>query len=338
VEDVEVEATPVSPPLPINTLAVLAILVVVVGVLLCCNACFWSSNNKRKKGQTGGCCSAGCCSFNAVKPWAFGELIGSVAIVGTVFFLYTEITGVANAIVGLVDVFIGLFDQASALPALGSVTSTVPTAIIDPLRANRNVFSLLPLFVMVPGILAAIFLAAGGVGASLRVRKGTYCCSKCFMFLAYFFLFDALVFYAVLAGVAVLFATAPPALMVSINTIRGMCVRMPAELSQRYADADAMVDRLSGAGQDVSEFTTMLGTVEDIRDLVDGGCTNLTLLLDELIGVFLPATFCVCAILFAFWLNTTLCCSAGCCRAPPKTDVVTTTSPADNKDKEVISV
>ena len=45
---------------------------------------------------------------------------------------------------------------------------------------------------------------------------------------------------------------------------------------------------------------------------------------DELLGLFLPGLICVVAIFFAFFVNQTLCCATGCCKAPGAAPVVMT--------------
>jgi hypothetical protein len=56
----------------------------------------------------------------------------------------------------------------------------------------------------------------------------------------------------------------------------------------------------------------------------------------QLVKVFVPAMMCVCAIVFALIVNQSLCCSAGCCCRPTKTDQAAPSGTATQKDGEAV--
>jgi len=223
-------------------------------------------------------------------------------------------------------------------PALDEFTEMIPEDMMDILRDNREQFKNLDEAVMLPGFLAAAFLALGALCPLVPARKGSLCFSKVYMLLALLFLILAMVFYILFASAAIFFAEAPehaPGLHEEVNRIRGLCVQLPASIGQRITDANSAISNLQAAGQDVTTYTESINTATSLQTLLDGGCLHLIDLLDELVEVFVPAMQCIVAIAFAVIVNQTLCCSAGCCRGPPKTSPGGTKS---NGEQVVMSV
>ena len=150
------------------------------------------------------------------------------------------------------------------------------------------------------------------------------------MFLALLLLILALVFYLLFAGVAVLFAFAPPELQNALATVRGICISIPATVGQMVTDGTATVEKLSSAGQDTSAIDAQMVLAADISDVVTLGCGSLVSLIDELVAIFVPAILCVVAIVFAAIVNETLCCAAGCCcKGPSKAPKIVAKKAAD---------
>jgi hypothetical protein len=323
------------PPLPLATVGIIGAILVVAMILLIVNANYWSKKTAAKNGRKGGCCS-----LNAVGPWTFGESFASVVLIACVFYLYNNVTGVTDALIGLLEFLMAIVD-AMDNPALASISGIIPAALMDQLGEGtelleqaKSQFSLLPVAVMIPGLFAAIFLALGAMCPRLPINKGSLCWSKCYMFLALIFLIVALVFYILFAAAAIAFAFAPPELQEGIATIRGMCVSIPAQIGQQVTDGQLTLERLGGASNpDLAEIITTLDEAKALSDLVVDGCGSLISLIDELIGIFVPAIMCVIAIIFAAFVNETLCFAAGCCcygpSKPGKSQVVKT-QPDDN--------
>ena len=72
-----------TPTIERGEVAITAVVLFLVAVSLCIFASVWSGGNR----ATGplpeseqGCCKTGCCSFNAVGPWATGELLHGITI------------------------------------------------------------------------------------------------------------------------------------------------------------------------------------------------------------------------------------------------------------------
>jgi len=332
------EVTPATaysvPPLPFATLGIIAALLIIGFVMLICNACYWSGK-KAKSPDTAPAGKGGCCTLNALKAWAFGELTGVVAILATCFYFYTNVLGVADAATGLVDFFMALTPLTEKAPELAGFADMLPQSLSelsasDDLAAVRAQFGYLPLAFVLPGVLAALFLFLGAACPVLPMHKGSLCWSKVCMFLALLLLILALVFYLLFAGVAVLFAFAPPELQNALATVRGICISIPATVGQMVTDGTATVEKLSSAGQDTSAIDAQMVLAADISDVVTLGCGSLVSLIDELVAIFVPAILCVVAIVFAAIVNETLCCAAGCCcKGPSKAPKIVAKKAAD---------
>jgi hypothetical protein len=327
VSDVQPASADIVPSkLPMTRLYVLGGILVAALAALIGNACFWAKKNSKAKYDKGGCCSA-----NALKPWLFAESIAAAAIGATVYMLYTQIKPVTNAIIGILNMILDDLPTVQRdlnYPALNDFVDTIPSGVLDSLRDNRDHFEYLDEAVLVPGLLAAIFLAFGFLCPLIPVRKGSLCFSKIYMMLAFLLLVLALVFYIIFASAAIFMAEAPdraPELAEEVNRMRGLCVQIPISIQQRITDANTAISTLQTAGQNVTQYTNSLNTARSLHTLLDGGCTHLTDLLDEMVKVFVPAMMCIVAIVFAIVVNQTLCCAAGGICRPRKSQVISKT-------------
>ena len=306
----------VSPELPISSAAIVGAVLLVAGLAMCFIASSVSKSKAKAAGAQGGCCKAGCCSFFAVKPWAFGEFVALLAIAGTIFYLYTNMAGVTTVILGLIDTLQDLTE--SNLPAIQDLTSALPDEILDQVIELKGQVALLPFAVMGPGAVAIIALLCGSLCPMHSGHKGSYAVTKCFIFLADIFLILSLVFYSIFAGLAVLLKFPPEVVAAQIRTITGMCDTIPPWISQMVADNTAALNQLDAAGQDVSELQTQLEDVSGLSTSISEGCEGLSGFIEEFILLFLPGVLCIVAIVFALFVNNTLCCATGCCKGPPK--------------------
>jgi hypothetical protein len=334
IEVTEIEAATEMqfPDLPFATIGIVGLVLLGVGFLLCSNARFWAGKAQRKKKAKGEKPGGGCCSLNAVKPWAFGELVAAACIVGTMFYLYQNVTGVTNAIIGMIEtlvaiiLFVNGIESDSPMATLASFSDNIPEGIIEPIEENLKLLRLLPIAVIVPGLFAAFFLLLASLCPLSKANKGSYCCTKCMILLADILLVVCIGFYATFAGFAVAITYAPPAIKEQISFIRNMCVTVPALLEQRISDAQQTVAMLEEAGQAemLGEISKSLGDVTTIAEFAIDACGYLSAFFEEMMAIFLPGLMCVVAIVFALFVNKTLCCAAGCCcygpPKPPKVD------------------
>ena len=329
-----------SAPLPFQTIGIVGGACAGVLLFLIINACFWSGRKAKKLPEDAkkGCCSTGCCSFNAVKSWAFGEVAAAGAIAGTVVYLYTNVTPLTDAIIAIVAEIIALFN--SDVPQMQSFRSRLEVIkpILDALSENIETLRFLPFVTMGPGLVAAGFLLLGSFCPILPMNKGSYCVTKCMVILAHLTLILSLVFYAIFAGFSV--ALQFPIIRDNINRAGSVCITVPASLQQHIADADAALTLLGCPGTScptaMVNAATMLADARTISLSIDTMCTSMDNVFETLQVLFVPGLMCVVAIVFAMVVNQTLCCSAGCCRSPPKGDEETADkSPAfaDKKKK-----
>jgi len=258
-----------------------------------------------------GCCATGCCSFNAVGPWASGEIIAGLVILCAQLFLFDRMQMVAVEVTGLVQTFNELVTSDQSF--VRQMAESIPPAVITALDENVEQISNLPLAVIIPGLLSAVLLLIGGSCSLLPANKGSYCWSKLFMILADLFLLLSFVFYMIFAVIAVVLTFRP-----EVDVARGMCISVPATTTQLVVDNRAALNQLRDAGQDVSEIETQLNEIEELVSLVNSGCVHFDGFIEETFRVFLPAAICLIAVMYSLFVNRTLCCAAGCCKSPPK--------------------
>jgi len=305
-----------TPPLPITGVIVIGVVLVVLGIGLCVFASCSSKKRARRNSVQGGCCTAGCCSFFAVKPWAFGEVVAALTLIGCVVYLFLNMNALTVTIVGLVTTLeqLGL----SKVPFIQSLYNQLPSEIINQIIANKEQLNLLPAGVGAPGWLAGAFALLAAVTSQCRGHKGSYCCSKVWMVLTYVFLLLSFIFYIIFAAFAIVVRLAPPIVQAQLAQITGLCETVPMTVSQLVSDGQLAVDQLRAANQNVTTLQTTLDDFSFLATTVDGGCTYLISFIDELTGLFLPGLMCIVAIVFTWFVNTTYCCAAGCCcKGPP---------------------
>jgi hypothetical protein len=210
----------------------------------------------------------------------------------------------------------------------------VPSSIISQIQAQLDNLRLLPLAVMVPGLFAALFLLLGAVCPMSKARKGSYCCTKCMIFFADILLLLALVFYAIFAAFSIVFQSVPQ-VKEPLGEIRATCDVLPLSLKQMVGDNLATIDKLDSMGADVADIQKTLTELSDTVLLIDQGCGFVNSFIGAMVGMFFPGVMCVIAIIFAMFVNQTLCCAAGCCcKGPPKADApkMTKTNPKAGDD------
>ena len=228
-----------------------------------------------------------------------------------------EIADLTNTILAIIDIFIEF--ASSTIDVVADMRARIPPGIISALEEWRPQLELLPISVLVPGLLAAAFLALGGVCPVAPGHKGSYCCTKFMVLIADAFLLLSFIFYITFCAFAIAILVIPD-LEAQISRIRGICEVVPASVAQLMSDNQAAVDRLAQAGQTGADMDTLreqLDQVSELSLLLRRGCSHLNNFIIQLIEIFLPGLLCVVAVIFAMFVNKTLCCATGCCRGPP---------------------
>jgi hypothetical protein len=252
-----------------------------------------------------------------VKAWAFGQAVAGLAIVGGVVFLFLRMDAFTVVFVGLIRTFVTL--TTSQEPAIKSMVGFIPASVVTTIQQQESLAPYLSFFVMGPGLVAAVVLLSTSVVPCMKKNKGSYCCTKVLVSIAYFFLVLSFGVYAVFAAFAVIITYPPvPLIDVQINQITGICATMPGFLRQITTDNQAVIDELANAGEDVTTYQTELVTITNLTQTVVAGCGYIDGLFDELFFLFVPGVICICGVLIAFFTNTTLCCATGCCFMGPK--------------------
>jgi len=305
----------VTPPLPLTGIIVIGVILILLGLGLCFVAGKWSKKRARRAGASGGCCSAGCCSFYAVKPWAFGEIIAALTLIGCVVYLFLNMNALTATVIGLVNTLEAL--SLSTVPFIQDLMTQLPSEILNQVISQKSQLSLLPAGVGAPGWLAGAFALLAAVTTQCKGHKGSYCFSKLWMTLTYVFLLLSFIFYIIFAAFAIVIRVAPPIVQAQLNQITGLCETVPMTVTQLVTDNTLAVEQLRNAGQDTTSFDATLADFTFLATTVDSGCGFLIGFLDELVALFLPGLMCIVAIVFAFFVNTTYCCATGCCKGPP---------------------
>jgi hypothetical protein len=323
VNEVETFTTP-EWDVPFGSVGILGAVLLILGFFTCFAAKACARNNLKASGEMyTGCCDTGCCSFFAVKMWAFSELIALAVFAGCLFFLYMRMDGLTGVFINLVDIFVDI--MTSEVEYIQSFTSTVPSGIIDTLQQYKDLVRLLPFAVMGPGALALVFMLVAAICPCGKCNKGGYCVTKCMIMLANVVLLLALIFYAIFAAVSLALKYAPPSMKEQLNTATSMCEVVPATVNQLVEDNSAALTNLQAAGANTTELDATLDMVRDLASTLDDGCENILQLFVEFNLLFLPGLMCVIAILFAMYVNNALCCAAGCCKRNARADEDTTT-------------
>lgn len=297
---------------PFASLAGMAVALVFGGFFTCWIAKCWARRNREiQRRQYDGCCSTGCCSFLAVKSWAFWQLFACALLLAMVIFLMLRMQILTNALVKLLDLFLALVKSTVAF--ISQFQRQVPTTIVNTVEQYRHLVPLLPVAVIVPGVLSCLCLLFSGACPMGKCHVGKYGCTKCLIMLGNGFLLVSMVFYMIFAVFAVGIKYAPPQLRSQINSITQMCELVPAMIVQAETDNSAALDMLKAQGQDVSAYEASFAPIRVLKDNVDGACTQILIMFESFNLLFLPGICCVIAIVFALYVNNSLCCAAGCC-------------------------
>lgn len=310
---------PLTHNVPDTEITIFFAALLALGVISCIAACCWSkklrATGKLAPAQQG-CCATGCCSFNAVGPWAASQLLAGLLLIGMAIFLYLYVDKAVKEVVKIVQIIINL--SQTKIDALKSYRNMLPSQYVNLLQQNIQQFRMAPLAVIVPGGVAAFFTILGALCPLPKLRKGSYCCSNTMMLFASCFLLIALIFYLIMTASAAAIVMPPPSVAQYINQVRGLCVTVPATINQLLTDNIDAVNKLEAAGQDVTSFRNALQPLQQIQASVNDACVHLDNYFIYMAQVFLPAILCVGAVLHALWVNQTLCFTTGCCcKSPP---------------------
>merc|ERR1719231_571620 len=151
---------------PWASMAAMAAVLLVASFVSCLVGKCWARRNREIESvQYDGCCSTGCCSFFAVRSWAFWQLVASLILIIACAFLFVRMQGLTKVLSNLVDIFLKFVN--STVPFISSFQQRIPAGISGSLKDYKHLIPLLPVAVIVPGALAFYSLFAG---ISLGIR------------------------------------------------------------------------------------------------------------------------------------------------------------------------
>jgi len=316
-DGLEVKAAPqvVARPqwqVPFVSMGGMIVGLLVASILTCFIGKCWARRNREiVRVQYDGCCSTGCCSFLAVRSWAFWQLFACVVLAACVVFMMIRMQGLTKVLQNLVDIFQKLLQ--STVSFISKFQQQVPSFVNQQVNQFKQYIPLLPIAVIVPGVLACLCLFFSGACPMGKCHVGRYGCTKFFIIIGNIWLIVALVFYMIFAVIALALKYAPPNILAQINSALSMCEVIPPMIKQKLGDSQSALDVLKSAGQDTSQYDKTLKDIVVLSDLADAGCENILQMFEEFNLLFLPGALCVTACFFGLYTSNALCCAAGCC-------------------------
>jgi len=274
-------------------------------------AMFIGKKTRTETGQSyNSCCSDGCCSYNAARGWACGNIMAFIFLLSGAISLYVESGNFVDAIKGLLAEIVSLGQTTG--PGADAL-SAIPMDIVDQATPYLDYVSLI---IMLPGVVGAVFLLfAALLGCR---RKSTMCMGKCCVALSDIVLIVAFVLYIIFAASGIVLGL--PVAQEQVSTITGICETKVPQIAQIATNAraayDAAVALPAVDATSLSDMQTELLQAEEQIQLFAAACIYLNTGLTSISELFVPSFVCVCAILLAFWTNHGLCCAASCCRTP----------------------
>merc|ERR1719473_1247948 len=187
-------------PIVMTTAILVGLIMLLLAIGVCAASCVFAKKNAAKEDAEGGCCTAGCCSWYAVRQWASGEVLACVVLGICMFLLFGKVSALVTHLTNLIDALLALVTNASQLPGgIGnSLNAAVPGDIVNLINTQKSMLGLLPIAVIIPGLIVILLSFSASACASSKARKGTWCCTKCAVMIANIFLLLSLILYAVL--------------------------------------------------------------------------------------------------------------------------------------------
>merc|ERR1719231_207326 len=129
---------------PWASMAAMAAVLLVASFVSCLVGKCWARRNREIESvQYDGCCSTGCCSFFAVRSWAFWQLVASLILIIACAFLFVRMQGLTKVLSNLVDIFLKFIN--STVPFISSFQQRIPAGISGSLKDYKHLILLLPL-------------------------------------------------------------------------------------------------------------------------------------------------------------------------------------------------
>jgi len=271
-----------------------------------------------------GCCSTGCCSTYAISGWAWTTDIACIFLLVSMGMLYHTMLAMTDAIICILDQIYELRNSASA-DARAATDGIGP--ILDLINPFRQYLVLLSVAVVVPGVLAALFMFL----SSLCACGHRYCdnrlagCSKFFLMITYIFIILSFVIGVVATALAPLIQVFGKEM---ITTVTAICETTLPVLEQTLSDSRTAMSnaRATGAAPaSVTDLNTLLLAAEEPVEIFGIACGCLVKFFNTAVDLFSPGICNILASIFALYASYFSCWTTGCCVMPhtAKTSQVT---------------
>jgi hypothetical protein len=271
-----------------------------------------------------GCCSTGCCSTYAINGWAWTTDIACIFLLVSMGMLYHTMLAMTDAIICILDQIYELRNSASA-DARAATDGIGP--ILDLIEPYRQYLVLLSVAVVVPGVLAALFMFLSSLCAC-----GHHCCdnrlagcSKFFLMITYIFIILSFVIGVVATALAPLIQVFGKEM---ITTVTAICETTRPVLEQTLYDSRTAMSnaRATGAAPaSVTDLNTLLLAAEEPVEIFGIACGCLVKFFNTAVDLFSPGICNILASIFALYASYFSCWTTGCCVMPhtAKTSQVT---------------
>jgi hypothetical protein len=271
-----------------------------------------------------GCCSTGCCSTYAISGWAWTTDIACIFLLVSMGMLYHTMLAMTDAIICILDQIYELRNSASA-DARAATDGIGP--ILDLINPFRQYLVLLSVAVVVPGVLAALFMFLSSLCAC-----GHHCCdnrlagcSKFFLMITYIFIILSFVIGVVATALAPLIQVFGKEM---ITTVTAICETTRPVLEQTLYDSRTAMSNAMAAGADpasVTDLNTLLLGAEEPVEMFGIACVCLVEFFNTAVDLFSPGICNILASIFALYASYFSCWTTGCCVMPhtAKTSQVT---------------
>ena len=271
-----------------------------------------------------GCCSTGCCSTYAISGWAWTTGIACIFLLVSMGMLYHTMLAVTDAIICILDQIYELRNSASA--DARTATDGIG-AILDLINPFRQYLVLLSVAVVVPGVLAALFMFLSSLCAC-----GHHCCgnrlagcSKFFLLITYVFIILSFIIGAVATALGPLIQVFGEEQLTMVTAI---CETTLPVLEQTLYDSRTAMSNAMATGAapaSITELSTLLLAAEEPVAIFGIACGCLVDFFNTAVDLFSPGICNILASLFALYASYFSCWTTGCCVMPhtAKTSQVT---------------
>ena len=282
-------------------------------ILLFVNCCYASSSAKKKRVAAGveplGCCKTGCCGYYALPAWGKASGLSAVLILIAGILMYLPLAKMATSVKCLIEQILALSNLP--LEQLSSLGAMLPTALLDMVTAYID---FLPIVVLLPSILSAIFLVIQFCCAHNKCK--TNCCFKFAAFLTLLFLLISAIMGLVCTAIGIVLYI--PMIQEQLSLLTSVCETTVPTLKQLSNDisgipASALPCAISNIPDDsLCEAARLMAALPQAIIIIETVCPCIYDLLDSFTSLLFPGLFLVAGSIYGMWCSLGACCTSCC--------------------------